>query len=140
MKSKSGSSSSSSSKSSSSSEDKKKKKSKSSKSSSRVSSADDNRDRTIYVSNLRRDIQESYLERKFGKHGEIEKIDIVRDPFTKESRGFCFITFTKAKDAEVAVNKMNKKEMKKRIITVEISRRGKPRKKTPGRYMGRTSK
>jgi hypothetical protein len=32
---------------------------------------------------------------------------------------------------------MNKKELKKRVITVELSRRGKPRKKTPGRYMGK---
>ena len=95
------------------------------------------RGKTVYVSNLRKDISEGYLSRKFSKFGEIESLEIVMDPFTRESRGFGFINYERNKGAEQAIAKMNKKEMKKRILTVELSRRGKARPKTPGKYMGR---
>lgn len=80
---------------------------------------------------------ERYLEKKFSKFGDITGIEIVMDPFTRESRGFGFITFASSKAALTAIDKMHRKEMKRRILTVEMSRRGKPRVKTPGKYMGR---
>lgn len=101
------------------------------------SSVSSNRGKTIYVSNLRRDLNERYLEKKFSKFGNIKGIEIVMDPFTRESRGFGFITFETTKAAHSAIDKMHRREMKRRILTVEMSRRGKPRMKTPGKYMGR---
>jgi RNA recognition motif-containing protein len=96
-----------------------------------------NRGKTIYVSNLRRDLTERYLEKKFSKFGDIKGIEIVMDPFTRESRGFGFITYETSKAANLAIEKMHRRELKKRALTVEMSRRGKPRVKTPGKYMGR---
>lgn len=101
------------------------------------SSISSNRGKTIYVSNLRRDLTERYLEKKFDKFGNIKGIEIVMDPFTRESRGFGFITYETSKEAQLAIDKMHRKELKRRVLTVEMSRRGKPRVKTPGRYMGR---
>jgi RNA recognition motif-containing protein len=89
------------------------------------------------VSNLRRDLNERYLEKKFSKFGDIKGIEIVMDPFTGESRGFGFITYETSKAANMAIEKMHRREIKRRILTVEMSRRGKPRMKTPGKYMGR---
>lgn len=101
------------------------------------SSVGSQRDCTIYIANLRRDIDDRYLKKKFKKFGDILNVEIVSDPFTRESRGFGFITYGSNKYAQKAIAKMNGKEVRGRNLRVELSRRGKPRRKTPGRYMGK---
>ena len=105
--------------------------------SSKSSSVSSKKELTIYVSNIRKDLDEQYLERKFRKFGTIDGVEIVKERFTSESKGFGFITYVNKDDALRAVKKMNGKELKKRTLTVEMSKRGKKRAKTPGVYMGR---
>ena len=77
------------------------------------------------------------MKKKFKKFGNILTLEIVADPFSRESRGFAFVTYETEKMAQKSIDKMHGKDMKGRILRVEISRRGKPRKKTPGKYMGK---
>ena len=50
------------------------------------------------MNNLEKSVNEKVLEEKFSEFGPINKIEVVKDPFTNESRGFAFISF-KDKDS-----------------------------------------
>ncbi len=80
------------------------------------------------------------LEQNFIKFGDIEKVIIVREPFTKVSRGFGFVTYTDAVDALKALEEMNQIEIEGTRIQVEIAKRKDPRPNTPGKYMGMTKR
>lgn len=54
-----------------------------------------------------------------------------------DCRGFSFVTFVESKAADAAVEKLNGTEFMNETLTVEISRRKKGRRSTPGRYLGR---
>mmetsp|Transcript_11192 Transcript_11192/g.12632 ORF Transcript_11192/g.12632 Transcript_11192/m.12632 type:complete len:88 (+) Transcript_11192:693-956(+) len=58
------------------------------------------------------------------------------DPILRESRGFGFITFDTNEAALEAVREMDGYDMEGKEIIVEIAKRAKPRKSTPGRYLG----
>lgn len=58
------------------------------------------------------------------------------DPHSREPRGFAFVTFEKAEDAEAAITAMNGADFLGRKIHVEKARRGRARTPTPGRYFG----
>lgn len=76
------------------------------------------------------------LERKFRKFGHILDYKIVMDPILRESRGFGFITFDSRSAADDSVRDMDGVEIDGRDIIVQIARRSRPRKSTPGRYLG----
>ena len=96
----------------------------------------ENQGNVLYVSNLPRRIHDDDLKEKFEKYGKVVDINIVREPFSKESRGFGFITFESTKGAQDALDNKNKSEMEGKIINVEVSKRSKPHKPTPGVYLG----
>ena len=81
-------------------------------------------------------IKEQQLEDHFEPIGPIDSVDIIRDPYTRQSRGFAFVTFRSAAHAQVAAQKLDKSELLGRTVGVQISRRGRARNKTPGRYLG----
>ena len=61
----------------------------------------------------------------------------MRDPFTGDSRGFGFVTFSNESCALKAIEILNGTEVKGRRLTVEVAKRNRPRKKTPGMYLGK---
>ncbi|KAJ1031315.1 hypothetical protein NDA18_002532 [Ustilago nuda] len=67
---------------------------------------------------------------------QIERAQVMYDPHSREPRGFAFVTFVKAEDAEAAITAMNGTEFLGRKITVDKARRGRARTPTPGRYFG----
>lgn len=97
---------------------------------------DANEGNNVYVSNLTIDTKESDLKTLFSKFGEIKEVRIVRDPITRESRGFGFVTFEKSESATEAINELNDKELDRRRLRVERARRSKPHEPTPGSYCG----
>lgn len=105
---------------------------------SSTESADNQKaDLTLYVNNLHHKIKEKHLRESFEKAGPLDTIEIVRDPFTGDSRGFGFVTYFKRDDALKGVHLMNKTEFKGRNISVEIAKRSRPRGPTPGKYLGK---
>lgn len=82
-------------------------------------------------------MKESHLQAPFEKVGTIDKLEIVRDPFSGESRGFAFVTYSKAEEAVLATEQLNKTELHGRTIAVEIAKRKRARGPTPGRYLGK---
>lgn len=58
------------------------------------------------------------------------------DPILRESRGFGFVTYETREAADEAVKEMDGFDLEGNDIIVQIARRAKPRKSTPGRYLG----
>ena len=105
------------------------------KKTSRENSAE-NPGNVLYISNLPRDINDEELKEKFETYGKIEEIKIIREPLSNDSRGFCFITFESNKIAKEIIEKFDNSEFRGNIIKIEISKRSRPYKPTPGVYLG----
>jgi len=61
---------------------------------------------------------------------------VVLEPHTRVSRGFAFVTMDTMEEADRCIKYLNNSVMEGRNITVEKSRRGRPRTPTPGSYLG----
>lgn len=72
----------------------------------------------------------------FEKYGEVEKCQIMRDPHTKESRGFGFVKMVTPDQAEAAREGLQGEQIEGRTLSIEKARRARPRTPTPGKYFG----
>lgn len=84
----------------------------------------------IYVGNLSPEVQETDLEEAFGQYGKVKEVKIVRDIFTRESKGFAFVEMFSQNEGNVAIEKLNVSEMKGKNIIVN---RARPERKRKGR-------
>ena len=76
----------------------------------------------IYVGNLSYDMTEDDLRQAFGSHGEVTSVNIIRDRFSGESRGFGFVEMGSQEDAETAIANMNGTDLKGRTLKVNQAR------------------
>jgi translation initiation factor 3 subunit G len=67
----------------------------------------DDENRTVRVSNLAEDVGDLDLEELFGSVGRVERVRIIRNKETNESRGFGFVTFKEPRMAEDAIARLN---------------------------------
>ena len=68
------------------------------------STEETNAGNNLYIANLSYNISEGDLHDKFAVFGKIRHCRIIRDPVTQESRGFGFVTFESAPDANEAIS------------------------------------
>uniref|UniRef100_A0A8C2XQF7 RRM domain-containing protein n=1 Tax=Cyclopterus lumpus TaxID=8103 RepID=A0A8C2XQF7_CYCLU len=54
----------------------------------------------LFVGGLSFDTNEDTLAEAFGKYGAIEKVDVIRDRESGNSRGFGFVKFENVEDAK----------------------------------------
>ncbi|GLJ54120.1 hypothetical protein SUGI_1158970 [Cryptomeria japonica] len=91
---------------------------------------------TLYVTGLSTRVTEKELEDHFSREGKVVDCRLVVEPRTRISRGFAFITMENVEDAERCIKYLNQSILEGRYITVEKSRRKRPRTPTPGNYLG----
>ncbi|XP_020978519.1 serine/arginine-rich splicing factor SR45a [Arachis ipaensis] len=91
---------------------------------------------TLYVTGLSSRVTERDLEEHFSKEGKVASCFLVVEPRTRISRGFAFITMDSVEDANRCIKYLNQSVLEGRYITVERSRRKRPRTPTPGHYLG----
>lgn len=72
----------------------------------------------IYVGNLSRDVTDEDLRQAFEAFGEVSSINIIKDRFSGESRGFGFVEMPSKTEAEAAIEAMNEQDLKGRAINV----------------------
>lgn len=72
----------------------------------------------LYVSNLSFNANESDLASVFEQFGKISEIKVVFDRATNRSRGFGFVTFENAEDADNATHELNETEFMGRTLKV----------------------
>ncbi|TKY50921.1 Serine/arginine-rich splicing factor SR45a [Spatholobus suberectus] len=94
----------------------------------------------LYVTGLSTRITDSDLQKYFSKEGKVVDCHLVKDPRTKESRGFGFVTLETNDDAERCIKYLNRSVFEGRLITVEKAKRNRGRTPTPGRYRGSRDK
>ncbi|CAM9198803.1 unnamed protein product [Chrysoparadoxa australica] len=78
----------------------------------------------VFVRNLPIIMADADVDRLFGEHGPIKRIDIIKsteEDGTKVSRGFGFVKFALAEDAARAVSAINGKVVGGRRLNVEIA-------------------
>jgi len=76
----------------------------------------------IYVGNLSRDVTEEDLRQAFEAFGQVESINVIKDKFSGESRGFGFVQMPSKDEAQKAIDEMNGKFLAGRSINVSEAR------------------
>uniref|UniRef100_A0A0E0NSW3 RRM domain-containing protein n=1 Tax=Oryza rufipogon TaxID=4529 RepID=A0A0E0NSW3_ORYRU len=105
-----------------------------------VDSSDvENPGNNLYVTGLSARVTDRDLEKHFSAEGEVIDASIVLDPWTRESRGFGFVTMATVKEADLCIKYLDRSVLEGRVITVEKAKRRRGRTPTPGRYLGTKS-
>ncbi|KAF9621736.1 hypothetical protein IFM89_027590 [Coptis chinensis] len=91
---------------------------------------------TLYVTGLSTRVTEEDLLEHFNKEAKVLSCRLVVEPRTRSSRGFAFVTMDSFEGAERCIKYLNQSVLEGRYITVEKSRRKRPRTPTPGHYLG----
>ena len=76
----------------------------------------------IYVGNLGSDVTEDELKEVFVAFGEVESVNIIKDKFSGESRGFGFVEMPNKTEALEALKEAEGKEIKGRAMKVNEAR------------------
>lgn len=76
----------------------------------------------IFVGNLSYQTTQSELQAAFSYYGAVERVSIVTDRETGQSRGFGFVEMTDRAAAEAAINALNGTDMNGRAINVNEAR------------------
>ncbi|KAH9818798.1 hypothetical protein DFH28DRAFT_91756 [Melampsora americana] len=102
----------------------------------RGNNGDHNPGNNLHVSGISSRAEDVDLHELFVKHGRVQKAQLMRDPNTKEIRGFGFVTMESAEEAEAAMAALNGLDFLGKVLSVEKARRGRARTPTPGQYHG----
>ncbi|CAK7331334.1 unnamed protein product [Dovyalis caffra] len=104
---------------------------------SRSSSRDvENPGNNLYVTGLSPRITKKELQKHFAAEGTVIDVHLVVDPWTRESRGFGFVTMSNVQEADRCIKYLDRSVLEGRVITVEKAKRKRGRTPTPGRYLG----
>jgi len=87
----------------------------------------------IYVGNLSFDTTEDQLQQAFASYGEVTSVNIIKDKYTGESRGFGFVEMADKEAATSAIAGVNGQDLNGRTLNVNEAR---PRADRPNRGGG----
>lgn len=90
----------------------------------------------IYVGNLPRDATEEEVRELFAQFGEVTSVNIIKDKFSGESKGFGFVEMPSSGEAETAMPALNGKPFKGRTLNVNEARPQTDRRSGPGQRSG----
>jgi RNA recognition motif-containing protein len=76
----------------------------------------------IYVGNLSHDVTEDDLRQAFEAFGQVESVNVLKDKFSGESRGFGFVMMPSKNEAQSAIDGLNNKDLKGRNMNVNEAR------------------
>ena len=76
----------------------------------------------IFVGNLSFQTSQDQLLSVFAQYGNVERINIVTDRDSGQSRGFAFVEMTERRDAESAIAQLHGCELNGRAINVNEAR------------------
>jgi hypothetical protein len=77
----------------------------------------------LFVSGIAPRMKEDELEEIFSKYGRVDKVQIMLDPHTQESRGFGFVQMNTGDEADAAKDALTGEERYGRVLTIEKARR-----------------
>lgn len=83
----------------------------------------------IYVGNLPYGVGEDELRETFGAYGQIDSVNLIKDKFSGDSKGFGFVEMPSNSEADTAIKALNESMMGGRRIKVN---QAKPRERSGG--------
>jgi len=75
----------------------------------------------VYVGNLSWNTTDDTLRQAFGDFGQVLDSIVMRDRDTGRSRGFGFVTYSTAEEADAAINALNDQELDGRRIKINMA-------------------
>ncbi|MBN2020743.1 MAG: RNA-binding protein [Sedimentisphaerales bacterium] len=90
----------------------------------------------LYVGNLAREVTEDDLKQAFEAHGQVTSVNIIKDKFSGEPRGFGFVEMPGKAEATAAMEALNGTDLKGRSIVVNEARPREERPRGGGRGRG----
>jgi RNA recognition motif-containing protein len=76
----------------------------------------------LYVGNLAREVTEEDLRQAFEAHGQVTSVNLIKDKFSGEPRGFGFVEMPGKAEATAAMEALNGQDLKGRSIVVNEAR------------------
>ena len=76
----------------------------------------------IYVGNLSYDMTEDELRNEFASFGKVESVAIPTDRYSGRPRGFAFVEMPTVSEGQAAIEGLNGKTLKDRILAVNAAR------------------
>ena len=76
----------------------------------------------IYIGNLSREVTEDELRKQFEAFGEVTSVNIIKDRYSGESRGFAFVEMSTKSEAQAAINGLNGTSLGERTLNVSEAR------------------
>lgn len=76
----------------------------------------------IYVGNLSYDVSEDELRQEFSAYGDVSSVNIIKDKFSGQSKGFAFVEMSVLSQGQAAITGLNGKKLKDRAIAVSGAR------------------
>lgn len=76
----------------------------------------------LYIGNLARDVTDKDLRELFEPFGEIKSINIIKDKFSGQSRGFGFVEMAEKEAGQAAIEGLKGKSLHDRTLDVTEAR------------------
>lgn len=76
----------------------------------------------IYVGNLPYEVTEEDLRQAFEPFGQIASVNIIKDRYSGESKGFGFVEMSVREEALAAISELNGKDLKGRTLNINEAR------------------
>lgn len=87
----------------------------------------------IYIGNLSSNTTEDQLHQAFESYGEVSTVNIIKDKYSGEPRGFAFVEMSDKNEALAAISGLNGQEINGRSMSVNEA---KPRPQSGNRNGG----
>jgi transformer-2 protein len=98
--------------------------------------ADPNQGNNLFITGIAPACADVELRELFEKFGAVDRCAIMRDPHTRDSRGFAFVNFCEVTHAENAKESLTGTEFLGKVLKIDTAKRAGARKATPGIYRG----
>ena len=75
--------------------------------------------KNIFVGSLPFSVTDDTLGQLFAQHGQVQSVNIIKDKYSGQSRGFGFVEMTTDEEAQKAIEKLNGYNFEGRNIVVK---------------------
>ena len=76
----------------------------------------------IFVGNLSRRVTQEALQQLFETFGQVDSVEIIKDKFSGEAKGFGFVEMSSKDEAQAAMSGLNGRDLDGKALTVNEAR------------------
>jgi RNA recognition motif-containing protein len=76
----------------------------------------------IYIGNLSHNTTDEQLRQAFEEFGEVSSVNIIKDKYTGDPRGFAFVEMPSQDEAKAAIEGLNGQDLNGRTLNVNEAR------------------